>query len=1439
MIRNELAIQGLVDTINYSSFPYYVVDKYGDDEDKAIYDTITNYELQPYLEMILGSSEAVRKEKRDWIHKETKAIGLITKLVTESYYIEIEQINTPFLVMEKLHELFDNYKLANSMELSVDFYRAFQHNDEDLNAYINRMMNIANKLKEIGFPLTESQIVFKILSSMNEKYLGITRNFVSAPDDSFTIAFLRKQATLDKSLTRDQRNRERKEKKKEEVNLLATKNVCRMFNTPNGCKYGNSCKFQHSGTPSPNNNNNNNNNNNSSNNNNDEPAKDSQSKSKSKKEKTSLVIEKQSQKSLLLNEDPNELIYIDSGSTTHLSKTKFNLSNQQEAQTEILGAIENQPQTNVVIKADAAYQSLNGQIRFKLEDTSYCKQARHHLASVSKICCEKNQEKSIIFDDEKVVVLPKNSIQYNKNEILLEGKIMDGLYAIGKVTNSNSINLNQEVDPNSGERTHKSLADSASLGQDEQKVQPRDEFLGQKARNDIIMLWHRKLGHININDIETLQKQGLIPDLTPISTDDKKNFTCLDCPIGKMARTPYQKETKIYAEHFGDVFTSDLYGPIKPRTINGCRYNVVYIDAKTRESFIFQIKKKSHQFRKFKELVAMLELQRNVTIKRLHADFGGEYTSTEFSKWLKSKGIILTFNPTDTPQRTGMAERLNRTIPSLARCMLHESNLPKNLWDYAFNYANFIRNLKPMRVLENKSPYQLAIGKDPDLSKLKPFGCPLHYRNDRSHKLGKLEDRANEGYFIGYNDLERTYTIWNVNLRRVIRSRDVIFYEDKIYDPDSMTSSSESNTTTDESDTSTTTDESSESNNNNDSNNVNNNNNIKVDINIPTESGSDEESSDDSIINENNPSELENNSEDDNNQNIPENNNNNNQVQVRIEPIIENENIQAPRYPRRANRTNVDNYFETKIMHAEEIDYETPSTYKEAIESEDHRKWIESMNDELNSFIKMNVFTKVENIPRNTPIIGSRWVYKIKCNAEGKLEKYKSRLVAKGYTQTYGIDYFETFSPVVRYETLRYLLAHALQNDYEVDVCDVNTAFLYAKLNEDVYMRLPNGCGEFSNQVVKLNYSVYGTKQASNNWNSTLKEKLINYDFIQSKADPCLYIKKLKDGTLLIVAVYVDDLTIIGKRSEIDKFKAYLKSCFEIKDLGQIRSLLGINITRTTNSISLDQSYYISKLLKYFQFNNITPNSTPGAYNTNDSTTDKTKKSNEIFEDNTYYRQAVGALNHLCRCTRPDIAFCVNNVAKMVENPTNEDWNKVKRIFQYLKHSIDLKLTFTKENEKKITGYSDSDFAAITKGDDKRKSTSGYVFIKNNAAISWKSKRQPIIATSSMEAEYIALHTCSNEALWLRKLQKELENEEIPIVIYEDNQSAIKLTEHEQHSDRSKHIDIRYHSIRERITNNQINVKYIPTAKQTADVLTKALKPCLHQIHAASLGLTY
>eukprot|EP01127_Copromyxa_protea_P008684 TRINITY_DN199_c0_g1_i24.p1 TRINITY_DN199_c0_g1~~TRINITY_DN199_c0_g1_i24.p1 ORF type:complete len:296 (+),score=39.86 TRINITY_DN199_c0_g1_i24:547-1434(+) len=292
--------------------------------------------------------------------------------------------------------------------------------------------------------------------------------------------------------------------------------------------------------------------------------------------------------------------------------------------------------------------------------------------------------------------------------------------------------------------------------------------------------------------------------------------------------------------------------------------------------------------------------------------------------------------------------------------------------------------------------------------------------------------------------------------------------------------------------------------------------------------------------------------------------------------------------------------------------------------------------------------------------------------------------------------------------------------------------------------------------------------------------------------------------------------------------KKLLQNQFKMTDLGEMKFFLGMEVNRQASSVTISQKKYITEMLQRFGMADCRNADVPAI------PIGKPIDS-PLLDSSTLYRQAIGALNYLSTCTRPDISYAVHLAARSMQTPTENDWDNVRRIFRYLKSSSNHGITYSKSKGGQILGYSDASYAPESTD---RKSTTGYVFIKNGGAISWKSKRQPIISLSSMEAEYIALTSTCKEAMWLRQLNKDVTGIEIPMTILEDNQSTIKLASNHIHNDRSKHIDVRYHWTREKVEQKQVILEYCQTSLMAADMLTKAVGKQLLQRHSTCIGLS-
>ena len=497
-----------------------------------------------------------------------------------------------------------------------------------------------------------------------------------------------------------------------------------------------------------------------------------------------------------------------------------------------------------------------------------------------------------------------------------------------------------------------------------------------------------------------------------------------------------------------------------------------------------------------------------------------------------------------------------------------------------------------------------------------------------------------------------------------------------------------------------------------------------------------------------------------------------------------------------------------------------PKSLEEALISEHSKQWKAAADSEYESLMKSQTWKLVE-LPSGRKPIGCKWVFKVKYGSNGKVERFKARLVAKGYIQQYGIDYEETFSPVVRFSSIRLLLAYAVQNEMLVHQMDVVTAFLNGKLEEEIYMEQPYGyiLSGKEHLVCKLQKSLYGLKQSPRCWNTAFREFMMLLQFKQSTADPCIYVKTT--DTIIIVAVYVDDLIVMTKTAEeMQQIKASLALHFEMKDLGNFHYCLGISIERDEQHkcLWMHQKQYILNLLKKYGLSDAKIVSTPADISV------KLKKDDGVSKEvnSVSYQSMVGSLLYAAIATRPDIAHAVGTVSKFCSKPTEAHFTAAKRILRYLKGTLNLAIKYQRSESNMLIGYSDADWA----GDlDDRHSTTGNLFLMAGGPVNWLSKKQAVVALSTSEAEYVALSSATQEAMWLRKLlisDLQVTSQE-PTVLMEDNQGAISIAKNPVAHSRTKHIDIRYHYIREAMQEGIVIIHYCPTEQMIADILTKPL----------------
>lgn len=937
---------------------------------------------------------------------------------------------------------------------------------------------------------------------------------------------------------------------------------------------------------------------------------------------------------------------------------------------------------------------------------------------------------------------------------------------------------------------------------------------------DNIYLWHQRMGHLNFNDLYKLPTCSTGIKLS----SEKEDSICVTCLEGKQTRKSFPSEGS-RATQLLELIHSDVCGPMQTVSMGGARYLLTFIDDYSRKVSVFFIKSKSDVLDKFIEYKNRVENDLNKKIKILRSDNGKEYTSRQFESYLKQAGILHQKSNPYTPEQNGLSERMNRTLIERSKCMLLNANLQNDFWAEAVATAAHIVNRSPTRALSYVTPEELWTGVKPNLHYMRIFGCKAMVHIPKELRR-KLDRKSRELIFVGYSDSTKGYRFIDPKTKKAIMSRDVVFMEatvkknkiaesapeteNKIYGDSNIESTSE--------------------------NKINKN---KMQAHLPIFKKTEEPEKDNRIST----------SEQNGLQNataVPFVDNisdtSSSEYSACDETYIPDESLDTPPHsninlrPRRRQEFRLSTPEPSSLMcmngeSTMSLLDKDPQTHQEALQSEKSDMWHQAMNEEYQSLLNNNTWTLV-NLPTGRKVIPCKWIFKTKTDENGQVMRYKARLVVKGYKQIQGVDYNEIYAPVVRYSSIRYLLGLTAKYQLKIHQMDAVTAFLQGDIEEELYMSQPP-MYEQGNMVCKLNKSIYGLKQASRQWNLKLNAALLEIGMSRSLIDPCIYYKIQNKDDILFITVYVDDCLLFFNNEETaEDIKDKLKKKFYMKDLGIAKQCIGYRITQGTNAISIDQSLYIEKILNRFGMSDCKTISTPC-----DANIQLKKAKNEKDIDRTIpYQEAIGCLLYLSQGTRPDITYIVNTLSRYNNKPTTQHWVAIKRILRYLKGTINMKLTYTANGTDNIIGYCDADWARDTED---RRSCTGYIFLFQGAAISWSSKKQLTIALSSTEAEYMSLSTSAQEALWLKQLEEEFwpELKGIPITLYCDNQSAISISGKEIYHARSKHIDVRYHFVREKVAAGQVLVQYKSTQVMVADAFTKGLHRSKHEEFSKAMGL--
>lgn len=1048
----------------------------------------------------------------------------------------------------------------------------------------------------------------------------------------------------------------------------------------------------------------------------------------------------------LFDKAVGDVWYLDSGCTSHMTGDATNLSFEDTTRREMICLADgNQVLSEGIgeVKIDA--ENGDGKsVNLTVHHVLHVPALKNNLLSVSKIT-----------DEGFEVVFRKSGCSIMKEEkVIVSGERYGNLYRLKK------------------QRERSMLADACH-------------------RNGCQHIWHRRLGHRNHEDINRIIREDLGEDL--IIRDCGIRSVCTTCYQGKLTRVPFPKHSVSKTKEKLDLVHSDLCGQMEVTTPGGKRYVLTLIDDYSRYCTVYLLEQKSQTAECIEQFIKLMQTQFGKVPKAIRTDGGGEYSGYAFKNMLRSYGVELQQTAPYSPQQNGQAERKNRSLIEMSRCMLIEANMNKRYWGEAVSTANYLLNRLPAAAT-GRTPYEVWYGKKPSYSHLKVFGSPAYVHLPKERRR-KLDEKSARLVFVGYAEGRKAYRFLNPETDTVIISRDAKFCEEltgqetirNVVPVGAVSISRENNGSREEVVPGT-----------------------EEPVEVPQSYVGGPLQREDTVP-------------------VLDSSLEYGSAESHVEDIEEREC--TVRRSKRANKGKapVRLIEEVNAMSGQE-EFE-PSTYNEAANCEMKDQWLKAMKEELNSHQELRTWELTE-LPAGQKLVGSRWIYKIKKDASGQIVKRKARLVAQGFNQQPGIDFVDAYAPVAKQATLKALLAIASERKMVLKHLDIKTAYLNGSLKEVVYMRQPPGFSEPGNEalVCRLRKSIYGLRQSAKCWNDRFDEALKEMGFHPTVADPCLYTRERNKKRVYIV-VYVDDVVVASEdESELESVYHEFSKHFETTELGQLKYFLGLEVERDKNGVySVSLQGYIQQTAERFGLGDSKPVRTPmdEQYAHGDS-------EEGLLPNNIDYRSLVGALLYIAVNARPDIAAAVSVLGRKVNHPSQADWVAAKRVVRYLRGTAERRIEFS-GTSLELIGFVDADWA----GDHAtRKSNSGYVFLMCGAAISWKSQQQTLVALSSMESEYIALCEATREAIWLRQLLLDLGVPQLnPTVLFEDNQSCIAFVRSQRISKRTKHISVREMFVKDSCDKGIVQLQYMCTEEMIADVLTKPIGPTKMIKFSTAMGL--
>jgi len=916
----------------------------------------------------------------------------------------------------------------------------------------------------------------------------------------------------------------------------------------------------------------------------------------------------------------------------------------------------------------------------------------------------------------------------------------------------------------------------------------------QDSEKQSMELWHRRLGHVGT---KTIQKTAETASGILLSNSDAIK-DCIPCHTGKVPRESFPESGHIATRSL-DVVVCDLAGPMEVPTSKGAKYFVVLRDLYSMYTKVYLLSKKEDFMTVVKEYVELTERVLDLKIVYLRSDNDSVLCSTENDAWFKTRGIQRQKTVPYTPQQNGTAERAIRSIKEMANTLLQDAqiymgmDLHASLWGEACLTAAYIYN-RTYKYNLNATLYEKLFKHKPAVGHLKAFGCPAYTFVHKDNRDGPFDSHKELKIFVGYPDNVKGWKFYDPSTSKFSVAESVLFLENNVMEENNKKGS----TLEGESTSKASVMELPEFFQIQDTDNIQETINNIMPIEKQPIQGTDDIQDSMSI------------------KNVVRKVKKDRPEPTRLQPS----RTQRPRDEWEGNLF----FALAKVRNTG-----WPQTYDEALSSEHSDKWLEAIDTEMKSIIDNNTF-ELTDLPQGRKAIGVRWVLSVKPAVGETPERYKARLVGQGFSQIAGIDYQDTYAPTSRVAAIRTFFAVVASQGLSMLQIDAVTAFLNSNLNEEIYLRQPAGFIDKARPqaVWRLKKALYGLKQAPLLWYETLKTAILGLGFVIVSSEACVF--RNNDRNLLLI-IYVDDMIIAGRdEAAMKTFHESLAQHFKLKLFETPKKFLGFEISRDWESktITLTQQKYIEGVLSKFNMSGCKESATPMQ-----STCRLRLLDTEQAFDATIYQAAIGCLNYAYVTTRLDIGYALSVVASFSNDPSQEHWMAVKRILRYLQKTKHVGLVVGGD-KLILKGFYDASFADRHDA----KSSGGHIFFLGKGPISWSAKAQSLVTLSTAEAEYVQATEATKEAMWLKELLGSFRIDTGKVPLLGDNRSAMALAGSEKFLPRTKHINVRYHFVREAISNGIIDLKWVSSEDNIADIFTKPLAVGPFQRLAALANIT-